>query len=188
MSIHLSLMMAEAAVAYVKQVLPDGASDDMSDLAQSWMYRNASLRPTSVITNRQRVDNINRQQILTNQISEMELWRAYAQEAISTGQGNCMEQGVIAFDYLARHYSIARLALVLMGDDHIRVIIEPPYHYSTHSRHWEHRSFPIAWPPEAVICDSWGHEWFVVSEDWSRKMRMPGQETYVRVEVIATRP
>lgn len=96
-----------------------------------------------------------------------------------THVGNCQERAASAFNYLSavgRETGMAYFFMEGGGANHALVVLglagRPP-----DTTTFVFGTGEPAWGPDAVVCDPWYHEWFVVSEDWGRKGRRILQST-----------
>lgn len=94
-----------------------------------------------------------------------------AQVAAFSRCGNCVEQSALAFEYLRGRGERGMAWMGFPDHNHMFVVM------GLHTRPCDIAFFnigggaPLGWGPNAVVCDPWYHEWFLVREDWSRKIR-----------------
>ncbi|MCF1457232.1 MAG: hypothetical protein LPH21_06595 [Shewanella sp.] len=86
-----------------------------------------------------------------------------------SGIGNCIEQACVGFKYLCNRTQCKVFTLVSVGFDHWFLVlgagkdeVEGNYRLNQAPN----------WPANAVICDPWYNEWFIVEKDWCLKMRL----------------
>ncbi|MBB3060834.1 hypothetical protein [Microbulbifer rhizosphaerae] len=94
-----------------------------------------------------------------------------AQVAAFSKCGNCTEQSALAFEYLRGRGERGLAWMGLPDQDHMFVVM------GLHTQPRDNAFFsigggtPQGWGPNAVVCDPWYHEWFLVRDDWNRKIR-----------------
>jgi hypothetical protein len=158
-------MWAEIAVKKVKQTIPYGAANVMSD---GWR-----ADPPAALSRVQLLNQL-RNQVKTHVTAATDpiesLWKR-AQFAAHVKVGNCHEQAAIAFSYLHQTGREQKLACVayrsnVPDNQHVFVVLGL-------DQRPDRLSFKFGqvpdWGFDAVVCDPWAHEWFRVSHDWKRK-------------------
>ncbi|MCF1458713.1 MAG: hypothetical protein LPH21_14530 [Shewanella sp.] len=86
-----------------------------------------------------------------------------------SGIGNCTEQACVGFRYLCNHTNCKVFTFASVGLDHWFLVLgagkdEVEGNYRLNQA--------PDWPANAVICDPWYNEWFIVKKDWCLKMRL----------------
>ncbi|MCF1457231.1 MAG: hypothetical protein LPH21_06590, partial [Shewanella sp.] len=86
-----------------------------------------------------------------------------------SGIGNCTEQACVGFRYLCNCTQCKVFTVVSVGLDHRFLVLgagkdEVEGNYRLNQA--------PDWPANAVICDPWYNEWFIVKKDWCLKMRL----------------
>jgi hypothetical protein len=94
----------------------------------------------------------------------------------ANGRGNCHEHAILAADYLKKKGIASNVYYVCTSGpsewlDHVWVVIDiaPALADGEHVITLDEP--PAAFGADAVVCDAWFGEWFVVQTDWARKMR-----------------
>ncbi|MCF1456566.1 MAG: hypothetical protein LPH21_03050 [Shewanella sp.] len=106
---------------------------------------------------------------LTQSADPISWIKAEALVAEQSGMGNCTEQAAVGFRYLCNCTKCKVFTIVSVGLDHAFLVlgagqdeVEGNYRLNQAPN----------WPENAVICDPWYNEWFIVKKDWCLKMRL----------------
>ncbi|MCF1458714.1 MAG: hypothetical protein LPH21_14535 [Shewanella sp.] len=106
---------------------------------------------------------------LTQSADPISCIKAEALVAEQSGMGNCTEQACVGFRYLCNCTKCKVFTVVSVGLDHVFLVLGA----GQDDVNGEYRLIQAPdWPENAVICDPWYNEWFIVKKDWSLKMRL----------------
>ncbi|MCF1459009.1 MAG: hypothetical protein LPH21_16100 [Shewanella sp.] len=182
------LIIAQRVCDYVGQKMTKGAANKPIDLAHSWMrfqsqkrdfkvyYDNLpSYRKPMAWRSRPKPDLskellvMQRRDKLTQSADPISCIKAEALVAEQSGMGNCTEQACVGFRYLCNCTKCKVFTVVSVGLDHVFLVLGA----GQDDVNGEYRLIQAPdWPENAVICDPWYNEWFIVKKDWSLKMRL----------------
>ncbi|MCF1457233.1 MAG: hypothetical protein LPH21_06600 [Shewanella sp.] len=182
------LIIAERVCNYVGQKMTKGAPNKPIDLAHSRMRHQSQMRDFRVYYNnlpsyqqpmawRSRPQSDLNDDLLLPQRKEYERWIgkpfggviACALLTEQSGIGNCTEQAAVGFRYLCNRTQCKVFTLVSVGLDHAFLVLGAGKHEV--EGYYRLNQAPN-WPANAVICDPWYNEWFIVEKDWCLKMRL----------------
>ncbi|MCF1458620.1 MAG: hypothetical protein LPH21_14040 [Shewanella sp.] len=85
-----------------------------------------------------------------------------------SGIGACTDQAAVGFRYLCNRTQCKVFTLVSVGLDHAFLVLGAGQH---DVKGVYRLNKAPDWPENAVICDPWYNEWFIVKKDWCLKMR-----------------
>ncbi|MCF1428451.1 MAG: hypothetical protein LPH19_10965 [Shewanella sp.] len=182
------LIIAERVCDYVGQKMTKGAPNKPIDLAHSWMRYQSQKRDFKVYYDnlpfywkpmawlwspkpdlslslllKQRIKDKHWSSNLFNWVI------AQAFFAEQSGIGNCTEQACVGFRYLCNCTQCKVFTLASVGLDHVFLVLGA----GKDEVEGYYRLIQAPdWPENAVICDPWYNEWFIVKKDWSLKMRL----------------
>ena len=166
------LMHAEMAVKYVEEKMTFGALNKPED--ESRRNQKGIEPPYSGIDAfrfaafRAMMTQGSVKEAQDPRISNLYSMAKFAEEV---GMGNCGEQAAIAFRYLIKTKNLGHVGqFVIIGKKPLHEIVvlgltgSPP-----EMQHLNLEQYPSGWT-NAVVCDPWYHDWFKVSDDWSRRI------------------
>ncbi|MCF1458364.1 MAG: hypothetical protein LPH21_12640 [Shewanella sp.] len=182
------LIIAQRVCDYVGQIMTKGAANKPIDIAHSRMRHESQMRDFSLYYDnlpfyrkpmawRSRPKRDLSLSLLLKQRDEYERWSsdsflgviACALITEQSGIGNCAEQACVGFKYLCNRTNCEVFTIVGVGLDHVFLVlgagrdeVEGNYRLNQAPN----------WPANAVICDPWYNEWFIVEKDWCLKMRL----------------
>ncbi|MCF1456567.1 MAG: hypothetical protein LPH21_03055, partial [Shewanella sp.] len=182
------LIIAQRVCDYVGQKMTKGAANKPIDMAHSRMRHESQMRDFNVSYNnlpsflqptvwrwRPKPD-LNDDMLLAQRnkarrrLPDRFKWiMAKAFFAEQSGMGNCTDQAAVGFRYLCNCTKCKVFTIVSVGLDHAFLVlgagqdeVEGNYRLNQAPN----------WPENAVICDPWYNEWFIVKKDWCLKMRL----------------
>ncbi|MCF1456606.1 MAG: hypothetical protein LPH21_03275 [Shewanella sp.] len=184
------LIIAERVCNYVGQKMTKGAANKPIDMAHSWMRYQSQKRDFNVSYNKLPFYRKPMAWLWSPKpdLNESMLWAqrneygrggcrsrdpfnwiiACALLTEQSGIGNCVEQAAVGFRYLCNYTRCEVFTLVDVGLDHAFLVIGAGNYVEGYYR----LNKAPDWPANAVICDPWYNEWFIVKKDWCLKMRL----------------
>jgi hypothetical protein len=175
---NVDLMRAENAVKYVETKVKYGAPNRSEDVLHVEQRYFALDWPSSAPRDQSQMLGIlhgRLPEIMTlmdgpvaNSAARM---RTLSQLTQRGGVGTCIGLSAVAFEYLMDRHVMGMAVIGLERCDHAFVVLGlrqmPPVFESFESK----GAPPASWGLDAIVCDPWYHEWFIVGHDWNRKLQ-----------------
>ena len=175
--LQTNLIYAEAAVKYADEILRGRSSNRPDDLvfglqkqlgskAVADMAKNDKLLFQTTMEN---ADKDTKQKIVEWEVAARSRYDVKA--LLVHRVGNCWGHSLLAAYYL-QSKRIPSFIAETQGEevDHVFVLIGLEPSKKSLEIRVPTKTVPTDFPPEAVVCDPWYHEWFSVQSEWPRKM------------------
>ncbi|MCF1456605.1 MAG: hypothetical protein LPH21_03270, partial [Shewanella sp.] len=182
------LIIAERVCDYVGQKMTKGSPDKPIDMAHSRMRHESQMRDFKVYYDnlpsflqptvwrwRPKPDlhkNMLKAQRKNNRHNSSDPYKWVLGKAFfaeQSGIGTCTDQAAVGFRYLCNCTKCEVFSVVDIGFDHVFIVIGAGK--DDVEGYYRFNKVPY-WPANAVICDPWYNEWFIVKKDWCLKMRL----------------
>jgi len=170
--------LAELAVAYCDAAMPNASDNRTEDVAHREMY-GSNWKMTNIEQFRRQLESevprrLRRQHRNPARNVARTVWSGQRTEEY--GMGNCDELCEVAFSWLVAEKNAAGVAFYGLSPQggefiHAFIVIGVPTKPSTLSI-LNLDMMPPGWPPTAAWCDPWRREWFIIKDDWQRRVRM----------------